>query len=331
MFDAVGNDFVWFFGVIEDIDDPLKLGRARVRIFSWHTDQKNEIPTTDLPWAQPIQSVQSAAMGDVGHSPTGYVNGTWVVGFFIDGKEAQRPVIMGTLSGIPTQSADPTKGFNDPDAVYPKRTHEPDVNRLARNDTGYEHPVIAKKNSSRITNIPIAGGGTWDEPETSYNAEYPKNQVFESESGHIREYDDTGGAERIHEYHKEGTFYEIHPQGDKQTRIVGDNYTVIAGTDYCRVEGDCNLYVGEDGNVIIAGNQNIQVGGNQTENIGGSSTKAVSGSKVEGINGSETETVGKSSTKIVQNTLTEKGVNRVNILSDVRINIIAPDVNIVES
>ena len=35
---------------------------------------------------------------------------------------------------------------------------------------------------------------------------YPKNHVYETESGHIKEFDDTEGAERIHEYHKSGTF-----------------------------------------------------------------------------------------------------------------------------
>ena len=32
---------------------------------------------------------------------------------------------------------------------------------------------------------------TFDEPVTTYDAKYPKNHVFESESGHIVEYDDT--------------------------------------------------------------------------------------------------------------------------------------------
>ena len=44
-------------------------------------------------------------------------------------------------------------------------------------------------------------GKFWDEPETSYKAQYPHNHVYETEGGHIREYDDTVGAKRIHERH----------------------------------------------------------------------------------------------------------------------------------
>ena len=41
------NGFVWFLGVVENRDDPLKLGRVQARIFGWHTDNKMKVPTTD--------------------------------------------------------------------------------------------------------------------------------------------------------------------------------------------------------------------------------------------------------------------------------------------
>ena len=52
-------------------------------------------------------------------------------------------------------------------------------------------------------------GGKWDEPETTYAAEYPRNHVYESEGGHLREMDDTPGAERIHERHASGSGYSV--------------------------------------------------------------------------------------------------------------------------
>lgn len=275
---SIDDSFFWFVGVVEDVNDPIRLGRCRVRVFSLHTDSKEDIPTDDLPWAQPIQSITSAAMGDIGHSPTGIVNGTWVVGFFLDGEEAQRPVIMGTLAGIPTENANKNLGFNDPSGQYPERTGEPDVNRLARNDSEYPHPVINNKDITRKTSVPIAGGGTWNEPQSSYNAQYPKNHVYESEAGHIKEFDDTPGAERIHEYHgTTGTFYEVHPSGDKQTRIEGDSYTVIAGDDYVRVNGNVNLYIDSNCNTKIKNNWTIEVGGNMDISIDGSLTETVCG------------------------------------------------------
>jgi hypothetical protein len=54
------------------------------------------------------------AMHGMGNSPSFLVEGTWVVGFFRDSKEKQQPTIIGTLPGIPKNSADHTQGFNDP-------------------------------------------------------------------------------------------------------------------------------------------------------------------------------------------------------------------------
>ena len=111
----MGKDgFVWWQGVVEDRQDPLYLGRCRVRILGWDTEDKVKMPTEELPWAFPIQPITSAAQTGVGTSPTGPVEGTWVVGFYRDGEEAQERVFFGTLGGIPQAPGDPTKGFNDP-------------------------------------------------------------------------------------------------------------------------------------------------------------------------------------------------------------------------
>jgi hypothetical protein len=61
----LGEQFIWWYGVVEDRADPLELGRVRVRCYGWHTDNKTDLPTVDLPWAQPIQPITSAAMGDI--------------------------------------------------------------------------------------------------------------------------------------------------------------------------------------------------------------------------------------------------------------------------
>ena len=51
------NNFVWFNGVVEDRQDPQKLGRLRVRCVGIHTDNKDELPTADLPWSQLIHPI----------------------------------------------------------------------------------------------------------------------------------------------------------------------------------------------------------------------------------------------------------------------------------
>lgn len=93
-----------YVGVVENRDDPLKLGRCQVRIVGLHTDNKNELPTKDLPWAFPMQPVTSAAINGIGWTPTGPVPGTWVIIVFQD-KDNQMPIMLGSLGGIPQSKA----------------------------------------------------------------------------------------------------------------------------------------------------------------------------------------------------------------------------------
>ncbi len=99
----------WWSGVVEDRDDPEKLGRCRVRIFGVHSADTTLLPTSDLPWAIPLQSITSAATSGVGSTPIGIVPGTWVMGIFLDGENSQSPMIMGTLAGKPATNINATK------------------------------------------------------------------------------------------------------------------------------------------------------------------------------------------------------------------------------
>lgn len=92
-------EFIWWVGVVEDRDDPEKLGRCRVRIFGYHTEDKTILPTEDLPWAIPIQPINSASISGIGFTPVGIVPGTWVTGWFLDGEDKQQPVMLGTIPG----------------------------------------------------------------------------------------------------------------------------------------------------------------------------------------------------------------------------------------
>ena len=83
-----------FIGVVEDRNDPLNIGRVRVRCFGVHTDNKSDIPTDALPWAMPVMPYHSASISGIGQSPTGPVEGSWVFGLFIDGQEMQQPIVV---------------------------------------------------------------------------------------------------------------------------------------------------------------------------------------------------------------------------------------------
>lgn len=108
-----------YTGVVESRMDPLKLGRCQVRVHGLHTHDKNVLPTSDLPWAYPLQSLTSAAMSGIGRAPVGVVEGTTVMIVFMD-DDQQQPVMLGSMGGIPQQEGSvdntvPPLMFNDVD------------------------------------------------------------------------------------------------------------------------------------------------------------------------------------------------------------------------
>jgi hypothetical protein len=257
------NGFIWWIGVVEDRQDPLKLGRCRVRCAGWHSDNKMILPTVGLPWAIPILPVNNP-------NPYAVKDGDMVIGFFVDGENAQQPMIFGTLPSIPLEAVNRQQAFNDsrtdtelsaapvkPNETatgYPRRLDEPTTSRLARNES-IDDSIVSLKKAKKASKV---------EPDPYYNAKYPYNNVYESESGHAMEFDDTKDNERVHLYHRSGSYIEWGPAGDRAERIQKDKFTVVVGNEKVYVKGDVTVYV--DGNV------NMQVGGTYTVQSGGTMT-----------------------------------------------------------
>lgn len=287
------DGFRWFMGVVEDRQDPAQLGRVRVRAFGLHTENKQAIPTEDLPWATCMHPTTHGINSGVGQSPSFLVEGTWVVGFFLD-PELQQPIVMGTMPGIPQNLGDIAKGFNDPNeredeegvSVYPREAEQSDVDKLARGENTID------KETDQTKDVTIANSeDTWNEPDSAYNATYPYNRVFKTETGHVKEYDDTEGEERIHEYHKSGSFYEIDKDGNKVTRLVKDNYVIVAGDDYVNIKGGVNLTIDSNCNMHVKGNYEVQVDGNKNEVIKGTLNQTVTGNVTETYSGNQTTAI----------------------------------------
>lgn len=452
----IGQDgFVWWMGVVELRQDPLKLGRCKVRIFGWHKDNITDQPTESLPWATPVIPL------DAGKNTVGPKEGDWVFGFFADAEIAQKPMMMGIIPGINDSKAnDPSENIGhqdlrpeeilqghqqpypakfydviqNPDGTgttiteyelksrYPddKLLKEPETSRFAR---GFSYGVVlktdsfsddAKKTEEKPTNpdsplndlpadlvlpknpfvevrakesgpsielgtilfqnvsgdivsnrgpdailrgnsytsagtvlweengeiflvdvfgkfekgeifdelgntyiitevrpqpmghlyrsllrpkilntlqqkyVPIGehleangefasfdknDGGSFSEPIPPYNTKYPYNHVYESESGHLLEFDDTPGFERIHLIHRSGSFEEIHPNGLKVEKVVNDSYRYYIKNEFKHTEGKSyhtidkglRILVNKDGE--LDNNFTICVGANANLNI----------------------------------------------------------------
>lgn len=495
--------FNWWVGVVEDREDPEKLGRVRVRIFGYHTDNLSILPTEELPWAMVMQPSTSAAVSGVGSAPVGLVTGSWVVGFFLDGDDMQQPMVMGSLGGMPPatkkgeaeneeeqnnplnavrssdgstvydgsgnpivsntpevegelsdlppltttqvkklmdaigqkesssvpggaqnysaqnrlnyigkyqfgamalatlgyvkignnqklgnailddenswtsksglksksdffnsgsvqetimeenlkfnykvlrskgaitsnddagkvagllsvshllgaggaisfssgrdgkdangvsgktyydigasavgptiplkkeakpairEDEDPAgqlnnseelepEAFSDPNNEYPKPEYneQPDTNKLAVGNT--EDTVIQYREDSIREDVPVVSGDPWDEPPPAYAAKYPYNQTFETEGGHVVEFDNTPGQERIHLYHKAGTYIEIDVNGTMVRKTMGDNYELVEHNNYLYTRGAYNLTVEGATQILVKNNVDMQIYG----------------------------------------------------------------------
>jgi len=160
-------------------------------------------------------------------------------------------------------------GFRDPNNKYPLREYlgESDVNRLARGII--QGTIVGIKDSKRIVGIPKAlGGGSWDQPLAPYGSKYPFNKVYESESGHVQEFDDTPGQERTHSYHRSGTFTEVDANGTQVNYIVGDNFILMEQNGCIHVAGECNITVDGNTNIFARSNANIEVSQNASIAVG---------------------------------------------------------------
>ena len=335
----LGQDgFIWFVGVVEDRADPQYLGRCRVRCLGYHTENKLELPTADLPWAMPMLPITSSGISGIGQTPLGLVEGSWVLGFFRDSNYAQEPIIVGSLPGRPSEEAGDT-GFYDPNKIFPRHIDEPDVNRLAVNDEDNPHLALELRKATRATGLATADfdattaadasaivasdTDTWDQPEIAYGSIYPNNHVYESESGHLLEFDDTADKERIHLYHRTGSSVEYNPNGDRIDIIKGISYNITSSHNLVNIDGRSDISIGgrhkifikKDGaaennydiqivpnaniniqvdtgdvNIVtLQGKVNVNSGGDYNVKVGGNYTMTVAGDRVIDVKGNTTD------------------------------------------
>ena len=329
------GNFVWWQGVVEDKMDPLMLGRCRVRILGYHTDDLNEIPTEDLPWAMPMQPTTSAAMSGVGTTPLGPVEGTWVVGFFRDGENAQEPIIMGTLGGKPDKAPDPSKGFNDPFGKYPLDTYvdseEQDTNRLARGNlkmplgtkNGENSQSLKNKRATRMRGVPKAlagsmtstipdteedfykfqgndndGFGYWNEPNPRYGGTDDSDEIFNTSYSSCYPFNHVRQSESGHLEEWDDT-----PSAERMHRhhCTGTFEEIQPdGTRVTKIVGSDYEIVNFDKKVLINGDCDITIMGDARLQVQGSMVQEVYGNYYINVHGDmRTKITGNQTTEIL--------------------------------
>ena len=111
-----GKDgFFWWVGEVEDSEDPMELGRVKVRVLGYYTNVRggttDSLPTEDLPWATVLQHTSQAGNDSQGESSGQLQPGAIVMGFFMDGQDAQMPIVMGVLRVNKSPDTESSKTF----------------------------------------------------------------------------------------------------------------------------------------------------------------------------------------------------------------------------
>ena len=193
--------FRWFIGIVEDVNDPKKLGRAKVRVIN----DSDDLDTQQLDWSHVMMPATSACVDGVGDSPNLSV-GSRVVGFYMDGNEKQQPMILGTFPTIPSN----------------------DENRHSLSWLHRELNVISKE---------LVG----PEPPSAYAAQYPFNRTITTRAGHAIEIDDTPENNRIHIFHTSGAYVEINNEGRVVIKSPVESLDIAGGVKTIFANGNVDI------------------------------------------------------------------------------------------
>ena len=286
------RNLLWYVGVVEDRHDATNDGRIKVRAFGIHTEDKQAMPTSDLPWAIVLDGSYGAAM----KIPS---VGDWVFGFFMDGDDAQHPMVMGRVPGVNLQLPPESGAPNEANYVPAESIQNYGKPPLHRHLGGEDAQVgQGPLQAAAVKNgIESSTGETWSEPpiispernldNTVYTSKNDNNYVVLSDS---REGDGT----YILISHASGSAVQIDSHGTILVKSFGDTYNSSEGFTMNRTEMDYQTNVGGDwalrvergsGKVWINGDldiecENFNVTARGTANINAAAGTNISGGKV---------------------------------------------------
>lgn len=100
MISYYGDKFRWFVADVVDATPPYGFeGRVRIRVHGVHNPSTREVRQDDLPWAQCVLPTTEGGVSGIGTTPK-LEAGSLVFGMFMDGKESQVPIVLGSLPRV---------------------------------------------------------------------------------------------------------------------------------------------------------------------------------------------------------------------------------------
>lgn len=189
----VGRDgFIWWIGQVVSEDkwventpgrrtlttsDRKGFGeRYKVRIMGYHTANKNELTDDQLPWASVMYPVTAGSGGAGTWSNAALRQGSFVFGFFLDGEDAQQPVIMGVIGFNEYTSI--TKRDNSDIAFFPFSgyTNRDTVARYSNNLSNGETPAGTQTGpTQKPSNVTVQESVAGHEKREGASSEQKKN------------------------------------------------------------------------------------------------------------------------------------------------------------
>ena len=207
----INKEFIWFIGVIVNVsDDPHKAGYVQVRNVFEQAESDSAVQGQGKSFSAPDSKLPWA--------------------------QVLMPITTAGLYGVGTAPLGMTKGSR----VLCFYMDSPDKNL----------PVVMGVLPNMESISPIAQGkGPVQkqyldpvEPSTPYAAQYPYNKTLTTQSGHVIEIDDTPSAERLHIYHRNGSYVEFDQNGNIITRAQGESREIV---------GQKKIIFTQEGDIVI--------------------------------------------------------------------------------
>jgi len=194
----------------------------------------------------------------------------------------------------------PSDGRSDPNKEFPRKEYVgvSSVNNIAR--------------GTKVSSVYVGGSVPGldlelnDEPST----QYPNNQVKETASGHVIEYDDTNGRERVMIRHRTGSGVEMRADGSVIFSSTNNTLRIVAANEKAIIEGDGEVVYNGNLKMRVAGDFDLEVGGDFNVNVTGNKEEIVKSSYIESITKNKTLTVGENKAETIL------GVDTLTVLSD---------------